>query len=240
MIEIRNEDKMDFIDPAEGNSHITAGSETDVKAKKSAHICVKTKITEAVVRLHQNDHNCHLKFLRQAVEHARDRVSLKSLPSNAKPVVSVFRQISHFQTGPKPTGSLFQNVMPSSGQKGPAGGMKPSVHQSFAPPFFLSPMFTYLVLLSLSLSLRPQESTPPPLPLPLPDPGQYDLAVFTGGFLCYLLSRCRLSSAAQRNGDSLDSRARPRADRLHPICSVSFILPNITFFFFPLHHPETL
>lgn len=154
MIEIRNEDKMDFIDPAEGNSHITAGSETDVTAKKSAHIYVKTKITEAVVRLHQNDHKCHLKFLRQAVEHARDRVSLKSLPSNAKPVVSVFRQISHFQTGPKPTGSSFQNVMPSSGQKGPAGGIKPSVHQSFAPPFFLSPMFTCLVLLSLSLSVH--------------------------------------------------------------------------------------
>lgn len=162
--------------------------------------------------------------------HARDKVSVKPLPSNARPVVPVFRQVSHFRTGPKPTGSSFQNVMPSSGQKGPAGGIKPSVHQSFVPPFFLFP-HVHLPCLAFSLSLCSQESTPPPPPLPpLPDPGQFDLAVFTGGFLC---CRCRLSSAARRNRDSLDSRVRPRADRLHPNRSVSFILPNITFFFVP-------
>lgn len=147
---IRDEDKMDFIDPAEGNSHITAGSEIDIKAKKDAYIYVKTKITNCGMWLHQNDHSCHWKFL---VVHARDRVSLKSLPSNGKPVVPVFRQVCHFQTGPKPTGTSFRNVMPSSGQKGPAGKIKPSVHQSFAPPFFLFP-HVHLPCLAFSLPVH--------------------------------------------------------------------------------------
>lgn len=83
--------------------------------------------------------------------------------------------------------------------------------------------------LSCFLALHPQESTPlPPLP-PLPDPGQYDLAGFTGGFLC---CRCRLGSAARRNGDSLDSRVRPRADQLHPRRSVIALYYQTSPFFF--------
>lgn len=46
---IRGEDRMDCIDPIEGNAHIAAGSETDVKAKKDSYIYVKTGITETVV-----------------------------------------------------------------------------------------------------------------------------------------------------------------------------------------------
>lgn len=119
-------------------------------------------------------------------------------------------------------------MISSLGQKDPAGGIKPSIHQSFVPPFFL-PHHVHLPCLAFSLSLHPQESTPlPPLP-PLPDPGQYDLAGFTGGFLC---CRCRLSSAARRNGDSLDSRVRARADRLHPRRSVIALYYQTSPFFF--------
>lgn len=165
--------------------------------------------------------------------HACDRVSLKSLPSNAKPVVPVFRQVSHFQTGPRPTGGSFQNVMPSSGQTGPPGGIKPSIHQSFGPPFSLSP-HVHLPCLAFSLSLSPSTGKYPSAAAARPR--SVGFGSFYWRLSVYLLSLCRLSSAAQRNGDSLDSRVRPRADGLHPNRSVSFIFPNI----FSFHHPEML
>lgn len=215
---IRDEDKMDFIDPAEGNSHITAGSEIDIKAKKDAYIYVKTKITNCGKWLHQNDHSCHWKFL---VVHARDRVSLKSLPSNGKPVVPVFRQVCHFQTRTEAYGHFLSQCDAFVRSEGSCGKNKTLRSSIFCAAILPFPPRS--LALSCFLSPRPQESTPPPPPPPPPDPGQYDLAVFTGDFLCYLLRRCHLSSAGWRNGDSLGSRVRPRVDTSHPNHSVNFI-----------------
>lgn len=87
--------------------------------------------------------------------HARDRFSLTFLPANAKPVVPVFCQAPHFpETGPKPTGSTFRTGMPSSGQKGPAGGRKKTLRSSiFCDTIVLFPPCSLGLLFSLSLSL---------------------------------------------------------------------------------------
>lgn len=133
------------------------------KQRKTLVFMLKLKITETVGRLHSNDHGCRWKFLRQAVVHARDRVPLRYLPSNAKPVLPVFRQVSRFQNRTRSlTGSSLHNAMPSSGQEGPAGGIKPSLHQSFVPPFFLPPPRSLALsrFLSPSLSLSIHRRVP--------------------------------------------------------------------------------
>ena len=151
--------------------------------------------------------------------HARDRFSLTFLPANAKPVVPVFCQAPHFpETGPKPTGSAFRTGMPSSGQKGPAGGRKKT------PPFInllwhhcsFSPMFTWLAFLSLSLCLSHLFPSTGKCPTAAAAAGPR--SVWLGPFFWRFstLSRCRLSSPSRQNGASLDSRVRPRTDSLHP------------------------